>query len=308
MLQSSYKLSRANFENELELDNDLDFCNTQYPFPNDLEIHHRYKSFRTIFEFSGSELPEHYTKKLSLLNRIHHTIKLKQIKREELTPDTQPTRFIRYLLYYEPVPFSLAFARQHSSFLPPVNIQHILHQIAKDLIDLSLFCELAASHCGFTESGEFRVFIPPSVVLNERKLYTTDKQAIMSSAERLVRFWQSQAQRPRELQPGLPRSSYRFNSPQAKKETQDDNIDVKKTIKLPKNYQKDSSNYQKEVNFEKEANYHKEGGIQKDNNNCLKEGLSSRAAQEGKTHELKKHKSMESLQYDEREGEKPKRN
>jgi hypothetical protein len=36
MLQSSYKLTRKNFETEFELDNDLAFYNAHYPFPNDL--------------------------------------------------------------------------------------------------------------------------------------------------------------------------------------------------------------------------------------------------------------------------------
>jgi len=90
----------------------------------------------------------------------------------------------------------------------------------KDLIDLNIYCELTASYCGFTENGEFRIFVPPFSVLSERKLYTTDKQAIMSSADRIVRFWQAQTQKPREvaLADVVARSSYRFNSPQPKKE------------------------------------------------------------------------------------------
>lgn len=69
----------------------------------------------------------------------------------------------------------------------------------------------------------------------------------MSSADRIVRFWQAQTIKPREapiIEP-VSRISYRFNSPQPKKETiehrnsEEDNLDVKKTIKISKNYSKE---------------------------------------------------------------------
>lgn len=69
----------------------------------------------------------------------------------------------------------------------------------------------------------------------------------MSSADKIVKFWQIQSMKPRETPDieSVSRTSYRFNSPQPKKLTierrnnEDDSIDFKKTIKLSKNYPKE---------------------------------------------------------------------
>lgn len=131
--------------------------------------------------------------------------------------------------------------------------------MVSDLADFNIFSELTIEHCGFTEQGEFRVFVPPLHVLNDRKLTPADRQRMNTAASNIFKYWQSERLLPNENSNGhtTSRLSYRFNSPQGKKESQpppppaplaalvepnkvhkssEDNTDIKKTIKLSKNY------------------------------------------------------------------------
>ena len=63
----------------------------------------------TQLQIPKGGLSEYHNKKLSLVNRSHFVIKLKQIKLEDEPQEEGETR--RYLLYYEAVPYSLAFVK-----------------------------------------------------------------------------------------------------------------------------------------------------------------------------------------------------
>jgi predicted RNase H-like nuclease (RuvC/YqgF family) len=94
-----------------------------------------------------------------------------------------------------------------------------------------------------------------------------------ASAGNILRYWQSERANEPSSGPSTSRQSYRFNSPQGKKEAvqaeaskvhrlSEENTDIKKTIKLSKNYIRE---------------------------------LNDKTQENEKQHELKKHRSMEFL-------------
>jgi hypothetical protein len=135
--------------------------------------------------------------------------------------------------------------------LSTFKIEKALKEVIADMMDFNIFNELSIERCGFNEQGEFRVYVPPINVLNERKLTSSEKLKMNVSINNIIRFWQTD---PAVLADNnvsgysTSRHSYRFNSPQIRKENHNDiskmhrlseeNTDIKKTIKLSKNYRR----------------------------------------------------------------------
>lgn len=95
----------------IELEEQVVFKNKYYAFPNDPEVCHRIKSFKTVLEVGKREISEVLTRRLSMLNRSNFTIKLKQIMKEEGV--LFQNKFIsRLILYYQAIPFSIEYAKE----------------------------------------------------------------------------------------------------------------------------------------------------------------------------------------------------
>ncbi len=69
-----------------------------------------------------------------MINRCHFVIKLKQIKPEEEFQEEGGA--YRYLLYYEAVPYSLAYvkASQMASSLAALKLEKALKEVVGDLV------------------------------------------------------------------------------------------------------------------------------------------------------------------------------
>lgn len=127
-------------------------------------------------------------------------------------------------MYYEAVPYSLAFVKANDLALPlsHFRIEKTMKEIIADLVDFNIFYEITVERCGFTEQGEFRVYVPPMHILNERKLSSVERQRMIASMGNVVKFWQmEQISLINSPVHGFStyRPSYRFNSPQIKKES-----------------------------------------------------------------------------------------
>jgi hypothetical protein len=88
------------------------------------------------------------------LNKSQHIIKLKQIKREELGYDQKHTGS-RYLLYYEAIPYSMAYVKtqENPQTVASHRLEKILKEVADDLIEFNILCEVTPHLCGFNEQG-----------------------------------------------------------------------------------------------------------------------------------------------------------
>jgi hypothetical protein len=104
-------------------------------------------------------------------------------------------------------------------------------------------------NCGFTDAGEFRVFVPPAAVVWEKKLTAPEKQMVYKSLQKVFAYWEEEMPRTMEPIPSeQPRMSIRFNSPVPKQisieeakahKSSEEAIDVKKTVKISKTHVKD---------------------------------------------------------------------
>lgn len=132
------------------LEKDMEFTCSDYNFPNDLSVCSQCKSFKTVLEVSKAEIPETFTKRLSMLNRSHFTIKLKQIKKEEGMVHNNKIAS-RLLLYYEAIPFSMEYAKEGplSINLSHVRLEKSLRAVINELIESNVYNELTIANCGF---------------------------------------------------------------------------------------------------------------------------------------------------------------
>ncbi len=114
------------------------------------------------------------------------------------------------------MPFSLYYVKINEISLSPQHskVEKALKDVVADLIDYNIYFEVALEKCGFTDQGEFRVYVPPVNVLHDRKLTSAEKLKMGAAVSNVIKFWQADRASLMADRGGAStsRNSYRFGS------------------------------------------------------------------------------------------------